>query len=269
MPIRWTTRQEQRLRNLLEDLYVRKNQSISVIATTLKIAQSTVYARLRRLGIPVTPSLKPGYRNKKRITVPTHSAILAELVGVLLGDGHISPTQVLVNLGSKESGYAAHVIDLLGRAFGIIPHTSKRAKGYHDVYIGSVDAVRFLKRMGLRSHKVREQVGIPRWIFKKTEYRVACLRGLFDTDGSIYRLKYGWQICLCNRSLPLLHDARYMLLMCGFHPSKISIYNLYISQKRDIIRFARVVHFANSPKQAKLKLACARVGTEVVKPGAL
>lgn len=267
MPVKWDRFQEAELRKELERLYVRQNRTIKEIADLLGMAQSTIYARLCRLGIESTPFRKTGYRNRTRVTIPGYSEMLAELVGILLGDGHISPTQVMVNLGSKEDGYVRHVTKLLGDAFGTPPHQSRRAGGYVDVYIGSVEAIRFLKEMGLCSHKVRQQVGIPRWIFDKQEYQRACLRGLLDTDGSIYRLRHGWQISFCNRSIPLLNDTREILNTLGFTPSRISGYNLYITKKRDIMQFAQEVSFAHPAKLKRLNLA--RVGTEVVKPGTL
>ena len=267
MPTRWTTEQEDSFRAQIEELYVQKNLSIGEISRRLDIAQSTVYARMRRLSVASTPSLKSGYRNKKRILLPNYSVAFAELIGILLGDGHISPSQVLVNLGSKETDYARHVMGLLEAVFSVPAKISYRSQGYVDVYIGSVEIIRFLKEMGLCSHKVREQVGVPDWILKSQEYQRACLRGLFDTDGSIYSLRHGWQISFCNRSMRLLRDVRVMLLNCGIHPSKISGYNLYISQKCDIMQFAWMIDFANPAKQKRLRHA--RVGTEVVKPGTL
>ncbi len=73
------------------------------------------------------------------------------------------------------------------------------------------------------------------------------LRGLIDTDGSIYKLKFGIQISFCNNSQPLLSSARSMLIKLGFHPSQICNYKqFYLTRQQDLRKFFREIGFNNS-----------------------
>lgn len=114
--------------------------------------------------------------------------------------------------------------------------------------------------MGLVSNKTKKQVDVPRWIFKKPQYMKACLRGFFDTDGSVYKLKFGNQISLCNTSKPLLRSLQGMLLTLKYKPSSVSGKNLYLTRREDLNRFYLEIGSNNSPKNRRL--------TEIVRKNA-
>jgi hypothetical protein len=136
---RWNVEEENYYRRELEKLYVRQNKSIGEAAAILHLAEQTVFQRLRRLNIPSLRYLKKGYNNIRTDTfIPkTRSNELAEIFGILLGDGHISHFQVIVTLGSKEVEYVRYVQKLLKIVFGGEPQISIRAAGHRDVYLGS------------------------------------------------------------------------------------------------------------------------------------
>lgn len=246
MPARWTTDEEDKYREQLHALYVRDNRTISEIGKMLGISQGTVYDRLVRLGIPSLRKQKPRYNNQRNdIVIPkTYSVELAEFIGALLGDGHISQTQVTVTLGTKDL-YVPYVRQLIQRIFGIAPGVTVNKLGHQTVYFGSTAAVRWLREMGLVFNKVKEQVGIPAWIKSDKNFMRAALRGLYDTDGSVYRLRWGMQISFCNHSRRLSEEVRGMLSELGFSPSKISGQNLYLTKKQDIARFFQEIGFNN------------------------
>lgn len=250
----------------MRELYSVRNLSISEVAGVLGISDATVYDRLLRLNIKPEPVRKRGYLNKKEIKLPRYSGRLAEFVGIMLGDGHISNTQIIISLGTKESGYVDHVKRLFSRIFNKQASVSIRKKGYRDVYFGSVDVVRFFRGMGLVENKVLSQVGVPRWVDKASQYWRPFLRGLFDTDGSIYKIRFGYQISFRNRSHRLLQKVRTMLIRMNFSPSRESSDSIYLTRKEDIKRFYREIGSCNPLKVRRLK---SWVGTEVVKPGTL
>lgn len=59
----------------------------------------------------------------------------------------------------------------------------------------------------------------------------------FDTDGSVYKLRYGIQIAFSNRSLPLLISLRSMLIDLKYKPSHIVSNRVYLTKKTDLKRF--------------------------------
>lgn len=253
MPARWTIKEETRKRKELERLYTRQNKTIFEVGQTLGIRYQTVYDRLKRLGIKPCPEKKTCYLNRSyRIIIPKNrSEKLSEFTGVLLGDGHISDTQVIVYANSLETDYISYVQRLITDLFKDSPRTSSflsvRAKKHHviDIRIGSVNLVKYFLRMGLVKDKVAQQVDIPKWIFRNRKYRIGFLRGFFDTDGSIYRLRFGVQICYKNASAPLLGSTREILLSLGYKPSQITCRSLYLTRKEDLCRFFKEIRPAN------------------------
>ena len=174
------------------------------------------------------------------------SVKLAEFIGIMLGDGHISPTQIMVSIGFRDEKYLEHVSSLMKELFGVNPKYIERTdKNVYVIYLGSVPLVKFFKNMGLVSNKVQQQVDVPNWILSDSKYSKAFLRGFFDTDGSIYKLRFGVQMAFSNRSIPLLKSTRKILLDSNYHPSKISSWKVYLTRKLDLCRYVKEIGFGN------------------------
>ncbi len=249
MARRWTTQEEELLRAELVDLYVTKNLTIFEIAKKLGIKYQTVYDRLLRLGIQSNPTSKLGNAQNRRgdvILPKEYSPDLAEFFGIMLGDGHLAHFQMMVTLGTKESEYVLCVQKLMKKLFSVRAHHAINHKGYHTVYIGSRNLVQWFEKEGLVANKVKLQVGVPEWIFEKDEYMMRFLKGFFDTDGSVYKLKFGIQISFCNHSIPILRALRSMLKMLKYSPSAISGWQLYLTKREDVARFFKQIKPANS-----------------------
>ena len=176
---------------------------------------------------------------------------MAEFVGILLGDGHLSLSQVSVTLGKKDE-YADHVMDLMENLFHARPKKILTKRKDVVIYIGSTMLVRWFVSMGLVHNKVQYQVDFPRWIFKNRKYMTRTLKGFFDTDGSVYKLRYGAQMSYCNKSKPLLKSARIMLLELGYSPSKINnSKNIYLTRRQDLFRYLREIGFGNKKHEKR------------------
>lgn len=130
----------------------------------------------------------------KPIFHPKPSQQLAEFVGILLGDGGISQRQVTVSLNSEtEQEYIQFVVSLIKKLFhvpvSIYPDRQYKAV---DIVVSRTKLVHYcVERLGLKiGDKVRQQVDIPRWVKNNPQYLLACLRGLVDTDGSVFSHRY-------------------------------------------------------------------------------
>lgn len=253
MARRWTKNEEREKYVELKKLYIKDNKAIGKIAKILNISQSSVYDRLLRLNIQTQPFKKLHYKNKQYyVKIPKiYSNDLAEFIGIMLGDGHISRFQVTVTLGTKEYEYVNYVSRLINKVFKTQSKVTVRKSGYKTVYVGSIDAVKWLKDMGLAHNKVNSQFDVPAWILERDCFIKNTLRGLIDTDGSIYKLRFGIQISFCNRSMPLLATVRNMFVKLGYHPSRISGYNLYLTKREDVLRFGKEIGFHNSKHQRR------------------
>ena|SRR3989344_2881107 len=247
MARRWTLAEEVMYRKELTNLYITRNKTIGEIAPLLGIRESSVFDRMQRLGIQTTKETKPHYLNRRSdVVLPEHSAPLAEFLGIMLGDGHVSHFQTVVTLGSKELAYVRYVQRLMQHLFQVPARICPRPKGYRDVYIGSTLITAWLGGQGLVHNKVKAQVGVPLWIMDDPEYMRAFVRGFFDTDGSVYRLRFGIQLSFTNYSAPILTALQNMLRRLGYRVSEASLYRIYITRREDVWRFFKEIAPANS-----------------------
>lgn len=255
MAHRWTIKEENKKREEIIELYVNQNKTIAEIGRILKISKKTVFKRMKRLNIPSTPERKLHYLNKKRgkLVLPDFSDKLAEFFGIMLEDGHINSGQIYISVNSiTDKEYISYIKKLIKFLFKIEPggYHRKNKNGY-DLFVSSVDLINYLRKKGLSAtNKVLMQVDIPSWIFTKDSYKISFLKGFFDTDGSIYKLRFGFQMAFCNRSNPLLASARKLLIDLGYHPSKISIYKFYLTRRPELERYVKEIGYGN-PKHFK------------------
>lgn len=131
----------------------------------------------------INPILK-----RRNVKIPKHSQELAELFGILIGDGGISKYQVNITLnGETDKLYSEFVINLFNKLFEITPkiYKVKNSKAI-NISISRSNLASFLVKQGLKlGHKINQGLCIPNWIMKSRKYKIPCLRGMIDTDGSI------------------------------------------------------------------------------------
>jgi len=254
MPKRWTIKEEIQKRRELEELYIKQNKTIREVSEVLDIKESSVFDRLKRLNIATIPEKKPYFLNKKQgIIFPNLSDELAEFFGIMLGDGHLSHGQFWIFINNNtDKEYRYYVANLLKSLFGLEPKCCyRKEQDMKNLFLSSVDLITYLRKKGLyASNKVKDQVDVPLWIFSKDSYKKSFLRGFFDTDGSIYSLKFGTQISFCNRSIPLLESTRKILLSLDYSPSRISSCKVYLTRRSNLYKYINEIGFGN-PKHLK------------------
>ena len=92
---------------------------------------------------------------------------------------------------------------------------------------------------------------MPNWIFRNNGFLKACLRGLIDTDGSVFRMSkkdpHLLRLSFTNCNHTLLKDTRNAFIQLGFSPSRITRNNkIYLSRKQDIARYINEIGFSNN-----------------------
>lgn len=188
----------------------------------------------------------------KRVVLPLESPELAEFVGICLGDGHASRYQVTVSLNSiVDRKYVIYVTNLMTRLFKGPKITVLKRKNLNmlDVKLNSVLVAEFMRKNGV----VPNNKYVPKWINKKQPYINFCLRGLFDTEGSIsfkiYKAKKGIslykQLNFRNANLGLMRFVRDNLLQQGFNPTNTLKQSLYLSNHESVNDFVRLIGFSN------------------------
>ncbi len=200
------------------------------------------------------------YSSEKEINLPAPSEQLAELVGIILGDGGMTERQVTITLDSEtDAEYTPYVVTLFKDLFGIPPriYQKKNARAA-NITVSRTALVSFLKGMGLHTgNKVQQQIGIPSWIRANAAFSRACLRGLMDTDGCIFMERhlikgkaYEYpRLRFVNRSKPLITGTYEILKNEGFSPKIRGESALTLETRTDVIRYFSHIGTRN-PKHA-------------------
>ncbi|MBI4067532.1 hypothetical protein HY407_04045 [Candidatus Gottesmanbacteria bacterium] len=196
--------------------------------------------------------LKTNFITAKKIFIPKKSSTLAEFFGILLGDGGIKRNQVIISLNSqKEKKYAEFICQLIKQLFKISPSLyHSRVQNVISVAVSSVNLVEFLISHGLKiGNKVKNEIDIPPWILKKISWKRAVLRGLFDTDGSVYidthtiNSKVYRNICLAftNYSIPLLRTTNTLLRELGYIPTTSTRFRVNLQRENQVYKFLQEI----------------------------
>jgi len=207
--------------------------------------------------------------NLKDIKIPKRDEKLAEFFGIMLGDGHVQKTKEYKRgtYGFNITGhmildkdYLMNFVKPLGeKLFGISGRTyaSKRSKGLHIIFDG-LKLVEFFEKEGFKAgNKIKNQVTFPLWVKENPNFLAACLRGLFDTDGSFYKLtnQNSYQVEFTNHDSKLLIDSHQALLSLGIGVSRIIDNRKYvITKKSEIAKFYKVIGFHNSKHLNKINV---------------
>lgn len=144
---------------------------------------------LRALG-----KMKPGggWQLRKSILIPSRGEDLAEFIGIMLGDGCIrNAWQIGVSFNQHgDQPYAAFIRKMIERLFGLDAALYIRPSAA-DLVVSSTALVCLLQELGFpRGSKCETLVEVPAWIKNTSNTRIACLRGLMDTDGCVFRHRY-------------------------------------------------------------------------------
>jgi hypothetical protein len=200
---------------------------------------------------------KLGCNVRKKFGKLTHSEDLAEVLGILLGDGSLTDYQITVTLDATVDRQYAHFVQkLFSLVLGEKPSWSER-DNVIELKLSGASLIDVLEDVGLeRGNKVEHQVGIPDWIFKKREYQKACARGLFDTDGCIFQHRklqktyIGWTFT--NYSLSLIGGMEKILQNFDFEPAKPKLTNLYMYSAKATVRYIDIIGSHNPKHTGKV-----------------
>jgi hypothetical protein len=200
--------------------------------------------------------------NIKSIQHPLHSADFAEFAGILLGDGGLTKYQLTITLNHiEEREYMEFVIELIEKLFGV------EAAIYHrpdfsvfNIVISRRELIIFCtENLGINvGDKIKQQIDIPSWIENNETFSIACMRGLFDTDGSVVLHRYsvgGKQYCykkleFCSMSPPLRKSVYDILYKLDMHPRIAREKSVWLDSQKDVKRYFEAIG-SHNPKHLK------------------
>ncbi|PKM88748.1 hypothetical protein CVU83_01160 [Candidatus Falkowbacteria bacterium HGW-Falkowbacteria-2] len=117
---------------------------------------------------------------------------LAYVIGVAIGDGNLSnPNGRATRLRVTCDKQYQKIIERICTSLNKLLPTNKvsiinRAEHYCDISCYSNKWESWLGWKAGGGPKYSQNVSVPEWIIADSKYCVACLRGLLETDGSIY-----------------------------------------------------------------------------------
>lgn len=185
----------------------------------------------------------------KKIIPIRKNAVFAEFIGILFGDGHVGKYQTTITLDSEtDAEYANFVASLIKKHFQITPHIRKRRSARAlELCISSVEFSSKMIQCGMiEGNKIHGDFKIPEWIFRSDAYLAAFIRGIFDTDGSIYLERkiargkaYFYMGMTITSAAPILrNDLLLAFQKLGFAPTcterQLSV---FLRKKKDITRY--------------------------------
>lgn len=173
---------------------------------------------------------------------------LAELLGMILGDGHIAKfprTECLIISSNSEDVY------LIQRYAGFMEKFLNK-KPYIEVPKGIKKCTRIRiyqkdisRRLGVPTgNRGKVNNTVPAWILRNRNFMIRFLRGLYEAEGSfcVHKPTYTYKLLFSNRNPSLLNVVYDGLKKLGFHPHR-SEYKIQLSKKDEVYRCKELLQF--------------------------
>lgn len=172
----------------------------------------------------------------------------AELIGVILGDGHIGKfprtESLTIYSNTNNIGFIQRYTNLLERLFKKKPYVALSQKGTNCTRI-RIYQKNISKRLNIPiGSRKNQNIKIPQWISRNKRYLKRYIRGLYEAEGCfcIHKPTYTYKFMFSNRNRSLLENVYYSLKILGFHPHR-SKYIIQISRKEEVYKAKNLLKF--------------------------
>jgi DNA-binding transcriptional regulator WhiA len=200
---------------------------------------------------------------------------LAELYGAMIGDGCLSESKsegrtrrraiLTGNLKNDMVYYNEGIRSIISENFDVKGYLQKRSKRNCVYLVMSESIFDFFKLLNFPVGK-KNKLEIPVSLMNDGTLSKACVRGIFDTDGSIYRRysdKNYLVIQFKMKSRKVIEQIRIILLNSGFSPNKIIVDGscsvLRLTKQKEIHRFFDEVKPSNKYHVERYLNKCKKV----------
>jgi hypothetical protein len=219
---------------------------------------------------------------KRELKLPREmTESLAENIGIMIGDGHIGlyknkrgaeyPIIVSGNAKTDKHYLSEYVKKLNSNLYNLDFPVSVVGKNKTEIRlkICSKGLVYFYSEIiGLPINK-KDNLSIPKCLWTKDEHLAACLRGIFDTDGSLqFKKKVKYPVLSLNSSSrKLIIDCQKALVRFDINANiycdierlhsktkKTHVINeLYINGRKNLAKFIERIGFSNERNLEKIR----------------
>ncbi len=186
-------------------------------------------------------------KNRKSYPEFTKDETLAELYGTILGDGfierHPRTERLIISFNAEEIAHIDRIKGILTHIFGKTP--SLRCRNDSNCTDLSLYEKHIAKRLSLPlGKKAHHELRIPSWIWEKKDYLLACLKGLFESDGcwTIDKNNYTSVISFRNNQQHLLDDVYNALIRLGYNPQRRKL-DVRLARKAEVSSFIEKIQF--------------------------
>ncbi len=195
------------------------------------------------------------YKTREKLTKLElkHSSDLAELIGIILGDGEIKKDgNIRISFDPKKDKNFIYrrVFVLVDKILNLKPYF----ESYKRISFYNIAFVRYLKENCKLNpgSKFENNWEIPKWCFEDEEYLKAVIRGIFDTDGYIGYCNGTIEIMFGRfsvHSTNLIQKTEQGLKKLNFNPivkySPDRRCKIRIFSKKDVIKFMNLIGSSN------------------------
>jgi len=177
----------------------------------------------------------------------TKNGDLAELIGVVLGDGHIGkfPRSECLRItgNSNNPGFIDRYARLLKTVFGKEASVA-RVKSSNATTI-TIYEKHISRRLNIPTGNRKDiHAPVPRWILKERKFIIRYLRGLYEAEGSygVHLPTYTYKFSFSNTNPSLLKNVVKLLKVLGLSPHSDPL-RVQISRKAEVAKAIELLEF--------------------------
>lgn len=179
----------------------------------------------------------------------TKNGDLAELMGVVLGDGHLSKfprtEELTVFSNFNNPGFIKRYTGLLEKMFKKKAYVAKTSWG-NCIRI-RIYQKHISRRLGVPfSPRKNKVIKVPSWILESKGYVVRYLRGLYEAEGShcVHIPTSTHKLFFSNRNESMMKNVFRLMSYLGFHPHRSkSNHAIQVSRKAEVERALKLLKF--------------------------
>ena len=175
--------------------------------------------------------IPPWTQMKKKLLRDSDKSLVSYIVGVAIGDGNLSnpngrATRLRVYCDLKYPKLIQKIQSTISTIFPENKVSLTKGRGnYLSISCYSNHWEKLLGWHAADGSKFIQDVSIPDWIKKNEIYKINCLRGLIETDGSIYNDRGYKMVMFTNATYRLASDVFNIIESLNFKPHIYKVKN--------------------------------------------